>query len=88
MMELSQLRREIDAVDAQLLPLFLRRMEISRQVAEAKQAAGLPTRNAAREEEILDRVASQVPEEMAPYARALYKKLFELSRDLQNELRK
>lgn len=39
-MTLEEIRVEIDAVDSQIKPLFLRRMECSRQVAEAKAESG------------------------------------------------
>ena len=39
-MTLEEIRVEIDAVDTEMKPLFLRRMECSRQVAEAKEKSG------------------------------------------------
>ena len=35
-MTLDEIRVEIDAVDTQMKPLFLKRMECAKQVAEAK----------------------------------------------------
>lgn len=57
-MNLENLRQEIDILDSQLLALLQQRMQITAQVAEYKIANGLPVLNAAREQEILDRVAA------------------------------
>ena len=82
-MDIQELRREIDGIDAQLLPLFCQRMEIAAQVADYKKQNGLPIYVPGREREILDRVAGQAGEDMADYAKILYNTLFELSRAYQ-----
>ena len=82
-MELSELRMEIDRVDAALTPLFLRRMELSRQIAETKAAQGLPILNAVREAEVLDKVSADAPEELKASVRALYAEIMRLSREYQ-----
>ena len=45
---LGKIREEIDAIDGQLLPLFLRRMACTEQVAQVKQEAGAPVFSAPR----------------------------------------
>ena len=55
-MELSEIRTKIDAVDDQLLDLFLQRMELSEEVAAYKNEHNLPILNKAREREILAKV--------------------------------
>lgn len=82
-MDIQELRREIDGIDAQLLPLFCQRMEIAAQVADYKKQNGLPIFVPGREREILDRVAGQAGEGMSDYAKILYNTLFELSRAYQ-----
>ena len=82
-MNLSELREEIDRVDAALAPLFLRRMELSRQIAAVKAAQGLPIRVPAREAEVLDRVSAAAPEALKPSVRVLYAEILRLSRDYQ-----
>ena len=57
-MSLEEIRNEIDAIDEELLSLFIRRMECSRRVAQYKYDNGLPIFNAQREEQILDKVES------------------------------
>lgn len=41
-MDIQELRREIDGIDAQLLPLFCQRMEIAAQVADYKKKTACP----------------------------------------------
>ena len=44
-MDLLDLRKEIDKIDDQLIPLLQHRMDISRQVAAYKAERGLPVFN-------------------------------------------
>ncbi len=82
-MELSEIRKEIDAIDGQLLPLFLRRMELSERVAEYKAEKGLPIVNREREREILARVQRDSGD-LDVYAHRLYSVILELSRAYQS----
>ena len=84
-MELSEIRKEIDTINDQMLSLFLRRMALSQEVAACKREQGLPVLNPQREQEILARIEAQAGD-MAPYARRLFTTLFELSRDYQSGL--
>lgn len=58
-MDLLDLRKEIDNIDEQLIPLLLKRMSISEQVARYKVERGIPVLNAEREQQILDNVAEK-----------------------------
>ena len=58
-MELSEIRTRIDAVDDQLLKLFLERMELAEEVAAYKNEHHLPILNKQREREILAKVTSR-----------------------------
>jgi chorismate mutase/prephenate dehydratase len=53
MSRLDDLRREIDAVDAQILDALARRRELAGPVIEAKDEMGAPLRDALREERLL-----------------------------------
>ena len=52
--KLEQLRSEIDRVDRQLLPLFIKRMELSSGVADYKRSVGMPVLDSAREKQVLE----------------------------------
>lgn len=53
MKELSLIRQELDAIDAQIVSLFEQRMLLSRQVAEYKIEKGLPVLDAQREQQVI-----------------------------------
>ena len=84
-MELSDIRSRIDAVDEQLLKLFLERMELAEGVAAYKNEHHLPILNRQREREILARVTAAAGDKER-YAYHLYTTLFELARSRQAEL--
>ncbi|MCI9352198.1 MAG: bifunctional chorismate mutase/prephenate dehydratase [Lawsonibacter sp.] len=84
-MELSEIRTKIDAVDDQLLKLFLERMELAEEVAAYKNEHNLPILNRGREREILAKVTQKAGDKER-YAYHLYSTLFELARSRQAEL--
>ena len=84
-MELSEIRRSIDAVDDQLLNLFLERMRLSEAVGSYKNENHLPLLNKQREREILAKVTEKAGSQER-YAYHLFSTLFELSRSRQAEL--
>ena len=84
-MDLKDIRTQIDAVDEELVQLFVKRMDLSAQVADYKKANNMPIYVPAREREILQDVAQKAGPEMANYTRVLYSMLFELSRSYQSK---
>ena len=83
--ELGTLREQIDNIDKELLPLFLRRMECSARVAELKRDAGAPVFQPERERAILDRVTARAGE-YGQEAAALYGSILAISRARQHRL--
>ena len=84
-MELSEIRTKIDAVDEQLLKLFLERMELAEEVGAYKNEHKLPILNKTREREILARVQEEAGDK-EHYAYHLFSTLFELARSRQAEM--
>ena len=84
-MELSEIRERIDDIDEQLLQLFLKRMDLSKDVVEYKVSHSMPILNKGREREIL-RWANEKSGPMAMYSHRLFNTLFELSRSYQASL--
>lgn len=84
-MELNETRHEIDSVDDQILQLFLKRMDLTEEIAAYKNEHHLPISNQQRELEILSRVTAEAGS-LSPYARRLFTALFTLSRSRQTEL--
>ncbi len=84
-MELTELRKNIDKIDDELVRLFCARMDIAAQIADYKKENQLPVFVPAREREKLTDVAAKAGPEMANYSRVLYDLLFELSRSYQSK---
>lgn len=84
-MELSEIRTKIDAVDDQLLQLFLERMNLAEEVAAYKKEHHLPILNKERERAVLAKVTDKSGEKER-YAYHLFSTLFELARSRQAEL--
>lgn len=84
-MDLLELRNEIDKLDDELIPLLLKRMDISRQVAEYKVKNGIPVLNEKRELEILDDVASKCGEQ-GEAMKTVFSAIMDASRALQHKI--
>ncbi len=83
-MSLEQLREEIDAIDEQLVKLFVERMGVSAKVAEYKRQNGKPVRDPSRERALLQKVSELAGEELESQTRVLYNLILSLSRSYQN----
>ena len=83
-MELSEIRPQLDAVDNELLALFLKRMALIDKVADAKRRdPSKPLYDPAREREILMRIRERAGSEYGDSAHQLFRTLLELSRARQ-----
>ena len=85
-MELQDIRADIDRIDDQLVRLFTERMDCAARIAASKRETGKPIRDHAREREIVNRLTKQAGEGCAPYVKALYSHIFDLSRSYQTRL--
>ena len=84
-MDLKECRNQIDAIDKNLVQLFVQRMNLSAQIADYKKNNNMPIFVPARERAILQDVAELAGPDMANYTRVLYSMLFELSRSYQSK---
>lgn len=86
-MDLLELRAQIDAIDAQIVELYEKRMDISRQVAEYKIGAGKKVFDRQREAEKLEKVKSLTHNEFnAQGIVELFEQIMSMSRKLQYQL--
>ena len=85
-MDLGQIRTEIDAIDKEILRLFVRRMQVVEEVARIKKESGQPVLDPAREKKIIDWAAEEAGEWGEP-ACVLFQTLMDLSRARQQSLR-
>lgn len=81
-MTLDEVRVQIDAVDTQIKPLFLSRMECARHVAEAKAVTGGDVYAPDREKSIIEKRAGDVEEFYDEYT-AFLLQLMSISRRFQ-----
>ena len=86
-MDLTELRQRIDAIDAQMVELFEQRMDICRQVAEYKIAAGKNVLDKSREAQKLEKVRSLASDEFNGFCVVeLFEQIMSMSRKLQYRL--
>lgn len=85
-MELQELRRELDLLDAEIVRFFAKRMAICGEVAENKRKSGKAVLDAKREEEKLQAVSELVSDPfLKKGVRELFSELMALSRRWQLE---
>ncbi len=85
-MNLDTLRNEINSIDAEMLQLFLKRMELCKSVAMYKKENNLPIMQEGREQQIIDRVRNASPEHMADASALLFTEIMDISKCLQSEV--
>lgn len=86
-MDLQELRQQIDAIDSQIVDLYEKRMDVSRQVAEYKISTGKKVFDRQREAEKLSRVKSLTHNEFNSHGiEELFEQIMSMSRKLQYRL--
>lgn len=80
---LEEIRCEIDRENTVILEAFLRRMDLSREVAAYKKSVGRAVLDAAREREVLADIAMKTPEDRRRESRALFSRIMQISREAQ-----
>ena len=87
MRELADIRKDLDAVDREIVRLFEERMTLAAQVAEYKIAKGMPVLDRSREEKVLaSRAALLEDKRLEGDVRALFECIMALSRKEQERL--
>ncbi len=79
-MELNDLRREIDAIDGEIISLLERRMDVASSIADAKARTGKPILDAAREAEKLAAVKASCRPETAEGIAGIFESVMSASR--------
>jgi len=82
---LEDIRKEIDKVDDEIAKLYVRRMALAKEVGLLKAGEVISLENLPREKEILNRIASSVPEDMKLFIKQVYTSLFETSKAYQQQ---
>ena len=83
-LDLSEIRKEIDGVNKELLSLLIKRLQLCSDVAEYKKERGLPIYVPEREKAILDWAEEAAGPEFASYARRFFEQIMALGRDYES----
>ena len=84
-MDLQQLRDGIDVIDGEILGLFMKRMELCRDVAEYKRRHSMPVFQGGREQQVIDRIRALTGDpELEAGTAALFTSIMDISKILQN----
>ena len=84
--QLDALRKEIDAVDADMLRLLERRVALSEKIANFKRAHGMGVLDEARERQVLEAAAARVDSALKDEASLLMETLMAISKRRQQAL--
>ena len=83
-MDLSTLRNRIDEIDSEILKLFIERMDVCRQVGEYKKTHDLPVMQGGREQQIIDNIRANSPDDLKDGAAVLFQNIMDISKSIQN----
>ncbi|NLE20540.1 MAG: chorismate mutase [Clostridiales bacterium] len=85
-MELEQYREELNRLDNQITELFVKRLEVAERIAWFKAARNMEVYQPEREKAVLARLRERVPPRHQGRLEALYGRIFEISRGVQEEI--
>ncbi len=88
MMDLTQAREAIDALDKEITALLAKRFHVVDAVSDYKEENGLAVYDPAREERIIQRIKGACEEAYAEDVAQVYRRLFEVSRARQERRQK
>ena len=82
MTKIAEYRKKIDGIDRSIVRLLEERAELAGRIGAEKKAAGVPVEDAAREEEIIERVLSSTKLK-AEFARDIFQRIIDYCKDGQ-----
>lgn len=82
-MDIQDYRKQIDAIDRELVEKIEERMRISEKIAEYKEEKGVRILDPIRERTLLDHIQEISSPDLAYYNRLLFSSIMEMSRDHQ-----
>lgn len=83
-MDLDALRERINAIDDQMVDLFVERMQVAAEIAGEKAEKNLPVLDLRREQAVLQKVMDRAGEEFEIYVNKLYQTMFDVSKSYQS----
>lgn len=83
---LTNLRQHLDQLDDQIVLLLRKRLEITEQIAEYKNAEGFPLTDVKREEEIINRIEKKIQNPVyKEILIRLYQRIMEEAKNLRGQ---
>lgn len=87
MRKLDEVRVEIEEIDKEMIKLFERRMNCSKEVILYKLANNLPILDSAREALLIEKNSKLVSEDLRKYYVEFLKGVIEVSKDYQKDIK-
>ena len=81
---LTEIRKDIDRIDDELLGLLIKRLKLGKEIGEVKREIGKAVADEAREKEIFQRLIKNAGSKMAEEdVIEIFSKILEISRKIQ-----
>ena len=84
-MNIQEIKNEIDSVNAEMLRLFIRSLELAAQYGDIKKAEGKPLYDRKTEEEIMEKAVENTPRDMQNYSIEFFRNMINLSKEYYAE---
>ena len=84
---LDEYRAELDEIDKVLEQYFVRRMQVVANIGEFKRANGIPTLDAGREAQVLEKHTRSIEPQFVPYMEDFFRAMMAISRKYQDDQR-
>lgn len=85
MKDLSNLRKEIDSIDKNIVELFEKRMKKIAEISEYKKKNNIPILDKKREKDLINKnIEYLINEDITKYTEELFKCILKLSKDMQS----
>ena len=85
MSNLTEIRQRIDEIDNELIKLYKKRMELSKEIGVVKKQTSKAVHDGNREKEIVYRLSQKCPEDIRLYVKELYDTIFYTSKAYQSK---
>ncbi len=83
---MDEYRKRINEIDAEMVKLYVERMETVKKIGEYKKAENLPVRDPVRERQLLDKLSEMAGEEYENSVNSLYSLILDMSRSCQTRI--
>lgn len=86
-MDIQNIKDEISHINDEMLTMFIRYLELTKDMGEKKKAEGRAIYDRKAEEEILERAAANSPQDMQNYSIEFFRSILNLSKEYYNDMK-